>query len=180
MSHGEEVDLNDEEEDTKPEGGEAEVDEDDEAETSSSESSVISSDSSDSSGDDGPPEQLTSKPPQPAPGTVKELCKFYVASGFCRDGDSCSFRHELPERGTGTAYREKQELQQQQQQQQRRQPKRDPYAPVDLATIDRKTIFQRMLEQEHGGEDQLALQVIKYLGKANFFAQKRAADVQEV
>jgi hypothetical protein len=136
--------------------------------SSSPESSVISSDSSDSSDDDDePPEQLTSKPPPEVPGAVKQLCSFYVASGRCRDGDACRFRHELPERGTGNAYREAQD-----QQQQRRQPKRDPHAPPELATIERKSIFQRMMEQEHGGEDQLALQVIKHLGKMNFFAQQ--------
>ncbi|SMQ46882.1 unnamed protein product [Zymoseptoria tritici ST99CH_3D7] len=142
---------------------------DEDANSSSSESSVISSDSSDSSDDDDePPEQTSSKLPPVTSGTKQPLCTYYVASGQCRDGDACRFRHELPERGTGHAYRESQDHQQQQ----RRQPKRDPHAPPELATIDRKTIFQRMMDQEHGGEDQLALQVIKYLGRMNFFAEK--------
>ena len=39
---------------------------------------------------------------------------------------------------------------------------------------DRKTIFQRLKEQEQEGEDRLALQVVKWLGKAGFFAAPEA------
>lgn len=142
--------------------------------SSSSESSAISSDSSDSE-DDAPPEEVSSKPSKELPGTKNILCRDYVASGRCRDGDSCRFKHELPERGSGNAYREI--AQKEQQEKERRQKAQNDLHDAKLMesrTMDRKTIFQRLVEQEHVGEDLLALQVIKALGKMKFFAETPA------
>lgn len=146
-----------------------EVDEES-AGSTSSESSSISSDSSDSD-DDGPPEEASSKLSKDVPGTKKILCRDYVASGRCRDGDSCRFKHELPKRGTGTAYRENAQREQQEKDR-RRKEENDLHDAkmMESRVTDRKTIFQRLLEQEHVGEDLLALQVIKALGKMDFFA----------
>jgi hypothetical protein len=156
--------------------------EDESAQSSdSSESSVISSDSDDSD-DNGPPEEASSKQSKDIPGTKNILCRDYVASGRCRDGDSCRFKHELPERGTGTAYREIAQKEQQEQER-RRKAENDLHDAklMESRAADRKTIFQRLVEQEHVGEDLLALQVIKALGKSRFFAESltQILDVQE-
>ncbi|KAK4540804.1 hypothetical protein LTR36_008881 [Oleoguttula mirabilis] len=144
------------------------IDADAASETSSealSDSSVLSSDSSpdQESDDDGPPEESTSKAPATSGGQLpKLLCKYYIASGYCRDGDACGFRHELPPRGTVGVM----------QPQQRPQQPRPEVAPkLDYsATADKKSIYQRLMEQQQEEEDRLALQVIKYLGKAGFFS----------
>ncbi|KAK5127214.1 hypothetical protein LTR85_008576 [Meristemomyces frigidus] len=130
-----------------------------------SDSSVLTSDSSVGldSDDDGPPEEATSKPPTAnAGGSQQLLCKFYVASGYCRDGDACRFKHELPPRGTTSAM---------QPQQRPQQPRAEVAPKLDYsATADKKSIYQRLMEQQQEEEDRLALQVIKHLGKAGFFS----------
>ncbi|KAF2763789.1 hypothetical protein EJ03DRAFT_332446 [Teratosphaeria nubilosa] len=126
-----------------------------------SESSVVSSDSSAleaSDDDDGPPEEATAR----APSTTvmhseKPICRFYYASGHCRDGHQCRFRHEL---GPGV----------QKAPQSQKLTRRDPHAPkLDRVDRERKNIYQRLMEQQEGEEDKLAVKVIKYLGKAGFF-----------
>ncbi|KAI6839741.1 hypothetical protein KC340_g3451 [Hortaea werneckii] len=136
-----------------------------------SESSVLTSDSeavaSGDDGDDGPPEEVSNKGPAPAfdagTGAVQlPRCRYYAASGYCRDGDSCRFRHELK---PGVKPAPQPPVQQQ---------KRDPYQPkLDYsATAEKKTIYQRLMEQQEEEEDRLALQVIKHLGKKGFFDEE--------
>lgn len=134
-----------------------------------SESSVLSSDSSnDSDSDDGPPEETSTKVPMPTTdATVAPRCKYFAASGYCRDGDVCRFRHELMP-GVKPATNPLPATQ--------RRKKRDEPDLDYSATAKKKTIYQRLLEQQHEEEDRLALQVIKYLGKAEFFAAKGQGD----
>ena len=51
------------------------------------------------------------------------------------------------------------------------QPVRDRDAPrLDpSATAEKKSIFQRLMEQQQEEEDRLVLQVVKHLGSAGFF-----------
>ncbi|KAF7185272.1 hypothetical protein HII31_13547 [Pseudocercospora fuligena] len=120
-------------------------------------SSIASTSSDDSSSDDEPPETLTTKPP-PLSNTKRKPCKFFSATGRCRDGDACRFKHELkPE--AAKALKER---------------RRDPYAPIldEPEKGSKLSIHQRLLEQEEEAEEKLALQVIKYLGKLGMFDQR--------
>ncbi|CAK1355397.1 hypothetical protein CB0940_00876 [Cercospora beticola] len=110
--------------------------------------------------DDEPPEEIAIKR-QPRSDTASIPCRFFTASGYCRDGSDCRFKHEISKRGgyksndaTFTTQR------------------RDPYAPL-LDAPDhshKKSLHQRLLEREQQDEDKIALQVIKYLGSMDFFA----------
>ncbi|KAH9825651.1 Nuclear fragile X mental retardation-interacting protein 1 (NUFIP1) [Teratosphaeria destructans] len=125
-----------------------------------SESSVVSSDScaSEASDDDGPPEEATARALSTSVmHSERPICKFYYASGHCRDGHQCRFRHEL-----GPGVQKASESQ---------KPARgDPHAPkLDRVDRERKNIFQRLMEQQEEEEGVLAVKVIKYLGKAGFF-----------
>lgn len=115
--------------------------------------------SSDRSSENEGPEEDSSKAP-PVAAAKKLVCKFYSASGYCRDGNTCRFRHELSE---GAKQMQKQKLEHR---------RRDPFAPVldQPAPDSKKTIHQRLMEREQDEEDRLALQVIKYLGSMQFFA----------
>ncbi|KAK5153005.1 hypothetical protein LTS14_008113 [Recurvomyces mirabilis] len=127
-----------------------------------SESSVVSSgplDPGSESDDDDLPEESTTK----APVTTTEqrgqrVCRYFAASGYCRDGDACGFRHEL-----APGARVSQPRQQQ-------QPREDRAPRLDPVNTDRKSIYQRLMEQQQEEEDRLALKVIKHLGKAGFFS----------
>ena len=72
--------------------------------TSSSGSSSSASDT-----EDDPPQQASSKrngPERIAPPkrmNFKQICREFLKSGRCKRGDSCRFKHELPERGSHTA-----------------------------------------------------------------------------
>ena len=72
--------------------------------TSSSGTSTSDSDSEEdaphqeSSRRKGPVKVAPSKREKP-----KRICKFFLQSGHCKRGDSCLYRHELPERGTRAA-----------------------------------------------------------------------------
>lgn len=127
-----------------------------------SENEAESSAHSDSD-DDGPPEQNSSKPPpSAAPDAQRPVCRYFSASGRCRDGDSCRFRHELSSKAPSARpiqpHHDK--------------PAFDRFAPkLDPKPNDRKSIFERLMEQEQKGDDRLALQVIKALGQTGFFAQ---------
>ena len=75
-----------------------------------SEDMTSSSGSSDSSADsDDAPEETISKRdkpervPPPKREKPKQLCKSFMEHGRCRFGDSCRFRHELPDRGSQAA-----------------------------------------------------------------------------
>ncbi|EMC93247.1 hypothetical protein BAUCODRAFT_150603 [Baudoinia panamericana UAMH 10762] len=126
-----------------------------------SESSEISSASSTENVPDNDelPEETTSKLIDTSDAEFrKPVCKYFAASGHCRDGDACRFRHartQGPQLTRG-----------------RTNPAQPPAAQRRAAVIEtngRKGIFQRLLEQQQEGEDRLALEVIKYLGKAGFF-----------
>ncbi|KAF2481126.1 hypothetical protein BDY17DRAFT_300737 [Neohortaea acidophila] len=134
---------------------------DDDQESSKDSSSVISSDSASEDSDEAPPEEVTSKPePTTAPHSQKPVCRYFAASGHCRDGDACRFRHERSEgTGDGVASRSLQRPQQ--------SVRPSPRAHVDGK--ERKSIHERLVEQEQGEADRLALKVIKYLGGAGFF-----------
>jgi hypothetical protein len=128
-------------------------------------SSVVSSDSSEAdSDDDGPPEEATSKAPElPESRSQRPVCRFYYASGHCRDGKSCKYQHEL---GPGIA---KVEVRQ----------KLGARTAVKHMAQDgggRKGIYDRLLEQQQEEEDELALKVIKYLGKVGFFASAEESE----
>ncbi|KAK3686279.1 hypothetical protein LTR37_019962 [Vermiconidia calcicola] len=131
--------------------------------------SELSEDSSSGSdSDDSAPEEVTSKPTTSArPDTQRPLCKYFAASGYCRDGDACRFRHEPPQRTDAGGQSQRTE-------QTRHTPKPPP---IQLAT-EKKSIFQRLVEQEEKAEDRLALQVIKHLGKAGFFRESTPAEEQ--
>jgi hypothetical protein len=115
------------------------------------------------SDDDGPPEQTSSKPrPSAASDAPKAVCRYFAASGRCRDGDACRFRHELSSKAPSARPAQPQP----------ERPAYDRYAPkLDPKTNDRKSIFERLIEQEEKGDDRLALQVIKALGQAGFFKE---------
>ncbi|KAK4507223.1 hypothetical protein PRZ48_000958 [Zasmidium cellare] len=118
----------------------------------------------DGSDDDGPPEETTSSRKGPFQ-QKRRVCKYFAASGSCRDGDMCGFKHELDPRAASSLAREQQ--------------RRENYAgrhnddgeEEDPPSSKRKNIFDRLLEQEQGQEDKLALQVIRYLGQMGLFAK---------
>jgi hypothetical protein len=115
------------------------------------------------SDDDGPPEQVSSKPrPSAASEARKPVCRYFSASGMCRDGDSCRFRHELSSRAPSARPAQPQPD----------KPAYDRFAPkLDPKTDVKKSIFERLIEQEEQSDDRLALQVIKALGQAGLFKQ---------
>lgn len=115
------------------------------------------------SDDDGPPEQTSSKPrPSAASDAPKAVCRYFSASGRCRDGDTCRFRHELSNKAPSARPAQPQPD----------RPAYDRYAPkLDPKTNDRKSIFERLVEQEEKSDDRLALQVIKALGQTGFFKE---------
>jgi hypothetical protein len=116
------------------------------------------------SDDDGPPEQTSSKPrPSAASDAQRPVCRYFAASGRCRDGDGCRFRHELSSRAPSARPAQPQPD----------KPAYDRFAPkLDPKSNDRKSIFERLVEQEEQGDDRLALQVIKALGQAGLFRQQ--------
>lgn len=116
------------------------------------------------SDDDGPPEQVSSKPrPSAASEARRPVCRYFSASGMCRDGDSCRFRHELSSRAPSARPP----------QHQPDKPAFDRFAPkLDPKTDVKKSIFERLMEQEEQSDDRLALQVIKALGQAGLFKQQ--------
>ena len=118
--------------------------------------------------DDGPPEQTSSKPrPSAASDAPKPVCRYFAASGRCRDGDMCRFRHELSSKAPSARPAQLQP----------ERPAYDRYAPkLDPKTNDRKSIFERLVEQEERGDDKLALQVIKALGQAGFFKEPATSE----
>jgi hypothetical protein len=113
------------------------------------------------SDDDGPPEQVSSKPrPSAASEVRRPVCRYFSASGMCRDGDSCRFRHELSSRAPSARPAQPQPD----------KPAFDRFAPkLDPKTDVKKSIFERLMEQEEQSDDRLALQVIKALGQAGLF-----------
>ena len=116
-----------------------------------------------SDSDDGPPEQVSSKPrPSAASEARRPVCRYFSASGMCRDGDSCRFRHELSSKAPSARPAQPQPD----------RPAFDRFAPkLDPKNDVKKSIFERLMEQEEQSDDRLALQVIKALGQAGLFKQ---------
>ncbi|KAK0250161.1 hypothetical protein LTS09_014746 [Friedmanniomyces endolithicus] len=140
-----------------------------------SDSSVVSDNNTSSEPDDSPenddddelPEEAPSKPPARPDSTTRpqSLCKYFAASGYCRDGETCRFRHDLPA-GPLASRRPLPEQQ---------VPKSTPPTKVKSGSDgEKKGIYRRLVEQQGEEEDRLALQVIKYLGKAGFFSGESA------
>ncbi|KAK3050041.1 hypothetical protein LTR09_008696 [Extremus antarcticus] len=130
------------------------------ADPSASEASSDSSSASEPDSDDEPPEETASKPPElPTLGREPLVCRYFAASGHCLNGDACRFKHvQRPQRPA---------------QPDRKEVTKPP--PSNVQT-ERKTIFNRLMEQEQDGADRLALQVIKYLGKAGLFKAEDGHD----
>lgn len=145
--------------------------------SSSSDSSDSDLDSDSDSDSDGPPEQSTSKPSAPttsSPDSTIPLCRYYVASGSCRDDIHCRYRHELPARGSGTALAMEKERNRREQEKQQQRKEHKPFVvPVPGA---KKSISERLVERQKEEEDVVALGVIKYLGEMGFFAAKNGGD----
>ena len=126
---------------------------------SSDESSSTASSSEDS---DDAPEEVTSKQPEQPPAKTGPMCKFFATYGRCRFGDGCKFKHEQspdaskPQNQTQHGERPPRQL-------------NTVSKPRGHTSHARKGIFQMLKEQEQADEDRLALQVVKYLGKAGFF-----------
>ncbi|KAK4975812.1 hypothetical protein LTR42_003433 [Elasticomyces elasticus] len=119
-------------------------------------SSVVSSDSEpDDSDDEAPPEEAPSRRQLMSKDPNRPICRPFAASGHCIDGETCPYRHE-PAPHT--------------QKQQSSQISKPPVLDKPADDSDRKSIYQRLVEQQQEEEDRLALQVIKYLGKAGFFS----------
>ncbi|GAB7348016.1 hypothetical protein MBLNU459_g5509t2 [Dothideomycetes sp. NU459] len=117
----------------------------------SSEGTSSDSDSDSESDSDGAPEEETSKrdqPPRvPPPNSEQRICSTFSRTGRCKFGVKCRFRHVHDSRGP------------------------QPQAQRDPAAIKRKSLYQRMVEQEQEGENKLALQAIKHLGGVGFFSR---------
>ncbi|TKA64155.1 hypothetical protein B0A49_07060 [Cryomyces minteri] len=123
-----------------------------------SSSSEDPSSESDDSSDDEAPEEASSRRDGPTrvPPPVRErgICKFFLRTGRCRMGARCHFRHELPERSTKSIAIKDQG--------------KDKSKRTEAK---RKTLHQRLVEQEEEEENRLALQVIKQLGDNGFFEE---------
>lgn len=130
-------------------------------------SSVVSSDSSPAEdSDDERPEEIASKPPvEPTPSRPTPVCKYFAASGYCRDGDACRFRHEGPSKQPGSVEKQQGGLQRQQYGFSKFQ------RPGHDTHVRSKGIFERLREQDEAEEYKLALKVIKYLGGVGFFKE---------
>ena len=137
-------------------------------------SSVVSSDSSpesESESDDGPPEEVDSKPPaKTVQGDQLQVCRYFAASGYCPDREACKFRHEWAPKRPNVVVQIRQT--------QQTRPQRNTYTQPRMpeGTNRRRSVFQRLMEQEQDEEDRLALQVIKYLGKGGLFKESTPAE----
>ncbi|GAM90934.1 hypothetical protein ANO11243_089810 [Dothideomycetidae sp. 11243] len=92
--------------------------------------------------------------PSAPPDTTRQLdpCHFFAQQGRCRHGARCKFQHVRGRGVTGTD--------------------RFGRRGRESRKTERKTLYQRLLEQEQLAENKLALQAIKYLGDAGFFKPK--------
>lgn len=136
------------------------------ADETSSTSPTASSDSD--VDNEEPPEETRSTLPV-AGDRKKKVCRYFAASGSCRDGDLCRYRHELDPRTAAAMAQERQ------QQIEQRNMRMGDYEDEDKPISSRKSIFDRLVEQEQGHEDKLALQVIKHLGEMGLFSKEADA-----
>lgn len=122
------------------------------ASDSESDSSSDSSSSDSESDSDGAPEEASSKtdkPPRvPPPASAQRVCSAFANTGRCKFGAKCRYRHVHD--GTGP----------------------QPHGPRESGTSKRKSLYQRMVEQEQEEENKLALQAIKHLGSVGFFSKR--------
>lgn len=142
--------------------------------TSSSSSIVSSSDSEsdlddasgDSSDSDDAPEAASSRmatsvlpssatEPPHASTKIPHPCRYAKMRGGCRNGANCRYLHP----GEKPPPKEKHE----------KQDKKKKKGPQVKETPRRKTVYDRMVEQEEQEEHMRALQAIKYLGSVGFF-----------
>lgn len=104
---------------------------------------------SDSSEDEAP-EEATSKSNGPVrvppPNSERRICQTFATTGRCKYGPKCKFKHVGSE-ATRVARNE-------------------------TAPTKRKTLFQRMVEQEREEENRIALLAIKHLGSVGFFSKR--------
>ncbi|PNS18555.1 hypothetical protein CAC42_5094 [Sphaceloma murrayae] len=104
-----------------------------------------------SEGSDSAPEVQPSKPTHEPPTSIIAAtgrpCNFFQATGKCRYGKRCNFAHV---RNLSV------------QSQDRKPDRKKP------GQAERKTLYQRLVEQEVEAENKLALQAIKYLGNLGF------------
>ena len=125
--------------------------------------------SSASDSDEGPPEEITSKAPSVPMDDAnarRAICKYFRASGYCRDGDACRFKHVQDVRtqpNSAPADQQRAVQRPEHVRKDERPPRLDP-GP------ERMTIFQRLVEQERAEADKVAVDVVKYLGDMGFFA----------
>jgi hypothetical protein len=124
-------------------------------------SSALSDDSDDAevcdTDSDGPPEEAESKEVSTAALPLRPVCKYFAASGYCRDGDMCRFQHVMTPQAA--AIKNERPVQ---------RPRKDLLAD-NGETMKRKSLYIRLLEQQEEEEDRLALKVIKHLGRSGLF-----------
>lgn len=108
-----------------------------------------SNSSASASSDSGP--ELQSSKTLPADLPSRRICRNFSAPGGCRYGSRCTFEHVgEPGRPLPPRNREKREVKQ---------------------GRERKTLYQRLVEQEQMAENRLALMAIRYLGDKGFFRE---------
>lgn len=109
-----------------------------------------SSSSHSSDNDSDAPEEATSKHDGPVrvapPNSERPPCSVFARTGQCRFGPKCRFKHVASEQT-----REKRS---------------------ETGGAKRKTLFQRLVEQERDEENRVVLQAIKYLGGVGFFSKR--------
>ncbi|GAB7342522.1 hypothetical protein MBLNU457_g0709t1 [Dothideomycetes sp. NU457] len=106
------------------------------------------------SDDDSAPEEVSSRvtPYAVVPDVSAKICNTFAATGRCKFGKKCRYQHVRPIGAPEPASRSGQDR-------------------TADSTPKRKTLFDRMVEQEDDESDLLALQAIKYLGNLGFFRQ---------
>lgn len=140
------------------------------------------SDDSDSSSSSGPPEETSSKLPithtlttNTGPPDNRPPCRYLLTKGHCRNGDACSYSHNIPTYYDSPDFTHRRSQRPEAEQtpghvrQHDRSPRLDRGVLVGGESGKRKTIFQRLMEQEEEGDERLALKVVKFLGQGGFF-----------
>lgn len=101
---------------------------------------------------DSAPEEASSKTHDPVkvppPQQERRMCRDFLATGRCKFGKRCRYQHPPPTPGMAP-------------------PKEQGKKEAE----GRKTLFQRLVEQERDEENRLAMQAIKHLGNVGFFSK---------
>jgi hypothetical protein len=140
--------------------GLAESSEDSDLDDSTDSSSESDSDDDNSSTTSSAPEETSARipvsglPPVPPPSiTSARICRDFASKGYCRAGDHCRYRHELPERGSRSKEQAKEKKE--------RVPR-----DIDVGRKkERKTLWQRLVEQEQEQESRTAAMAIRFMGE---------------